>query len=39
MISFCKNQNQCRRNLILNYFDEVESNDCENCSNCLKYDL
>ena len=39
MISFCKNQNQCRRNLILKYFDEVESNDCENCSNCLKHDI
>ena len=36
MISFCENHNQCKRNLILEYFDEIENNDCKNCSNCLK---
>ncbi len=36
MISFCRNQNKCRRNLILKYLGETVSNDCENCSNCFK---
>lgn len=38
---FCENQFECRRNLILNYFDEkFDSNFChKNCDNCVKKDL
>lgn len=38
IVSFCENNNQCKRNLILEYFDEIENHDCKNCSNCLKND-
>ncbi|CAD1783791.1 similar to Kazachstania africana KAFR0F01050 hypothetical protein [Maudiozyma barnettii] len=41
VMTFCENQFECRRNLILNYFDEkFDSNFCfQNCDNCVKKDL
>ncbi|SMN21556.1 similar to Saccharomyces cerevisiae YMR190C SGS1 Nucleolar DNA helicase of the RecQ family [Maudiozyma saulgeensis] len=41
VMTFCENQFECRRNLILNYFDEkFDSNFCfQNCDNCAKKDL
>ena len=38
VMTYCENQFECRRNLILNYFDEqFDSTFCyKNCDNCVK---
>ncbi|AMA49571.1 MULTISPECIES: RecQ family ATP-dependent DNA helicase [Flavobacterium] len=36
VITYVKDQNQCKNKLLLTYFGEIGISDCGNCSYCLK---
>lgn len=38
MIAYVENDSKCKRNVLLNYFDETTTENCGNCSYCLQTD-
>ncbi len=36
MVQYISNKETCRQQLLLSYFGETLTNDCNNCSNCIK---
>lgn len=36
MISYIEDENSCKNNILLGYFDEEKTADCGSCSSCIR---